>query len=449
MEKVALILNEEDLMPEISDETEVVNDSRSKLKLIESPPTFIEALAAHGIHDRGSLVALRINNFRKMEFPPYGQGDAFASAVLGQKALRTKKDTLRDIANVLELPFVVGERLDKFRQALLSYGVKDRIGLLALGVSAFNKKDHDFPPFGKGRAFYSALFGYSIPYFCEDDLHKVADALNYPKISLADYRNSLRHCGIWDRSGLMRMGPIKFYETEFKPFGKGYAFAGAVLGKVMYSVSSSDLYELAEKLNLPQISATRLHQFKKLFFACGIYDRKTIRVMHLADIEKLQFPPYGKIKAFAAAVLDESDLELSRELLDRMAVRLKLPEYAGGEIPEIQYFDIHPGRFRVSDLRFDAEKREAALRLLDCHSIFEKADILEKGPVWFMVRNFEDFGSGADFVSVILERNVEEITIADLEELADKLEFIDYGEFHYEGQGSDDSRFPSHDFYAK
>jgi len=399
--------------------------NREKVQGVETMPTFRQVLEAKGIYDRGGLMSTGIKNFEMMDFSPYGKGRCFCNAVMGWKKSQVSNDILRAVADKLELPLVVGERLELFKDTLKMHGVTDRESLLAFGPTAFEKYQKEFPPFGKGRAFLGAVLAETVPYATDKVLHEVADALGFPKTPMSYYRNILANYRICDRATLMRLGARGFYYKEFCPVGKGSAFGHAVLGRVLSHVSSGDLLEIADKLDLPLVSVNSLHKFKDILFRHKIYDRKTLRNMNREDLDRLEFPPYGKIRAFAAAVLDESNLMLSRGLLENMADRLKLPEDAGGVEPNIRYFDLYCDSFAVG-FKTRQEIVSAALDLFYDFEINVKSDFFKKGTAWFMKKKFKRFGTGPDMVSLVLGRRVENITEADLGELADLLGYRDY-----------------------
>ena len=135
-----------------------------------------EALALHGIYDRQSLIHFGTVKFMKTDFPPFRKGKAFASVVLGETVYDFTLDHLRRIANALGFPELSEkETKQQYIQALALHGIHDRQSLIRFRQRKFTRTD--FPPFGKGLAFASAILGETVHPLTLDHLRRIADTL--------------------------------------------------------------------------------------------------------------------------------------------------------------------------------------------------------------------------------------------------------------------------------
>ena len=102
--------------------------------------------------------------------------------ILGRVIKIMTLEILNEIADILELPEVDEEVLEKERetqrQALERKGVINRRTLIQKGPKWFGKEE--FPPYGKGKAFVSAILGHIERNITLETLNEIADILELP-----------------------------------------------------------------------------------------------------------------------------------------------------------------------------------------------------------------------------------------------------------------------------
>jgi len=285
---------------------------------------FCAALASQGIIDRKSLIEFGIREFKKTDFPPFGKGSAFASSVLGETVKDLSLKHLHRIADALGFPSLSEqEKKQQYIQALADKDIDDRNSLIRFGLSKFLKTD--FPPFGKGYAFISAILSQIIRQPLLNHLHRIADVLGFPKYSEEEvkqqYIQALTEHGIHSRQLLIQFGVVKFYRTEFPPFGKGMAFASAVLGETVKAPLKLDhLHRIADALGFLEYSEEEVkQQYIQTLVKQGINDSQSLIQFGVVRSCRTDFPPFGKGHAFASIVLGESIHPLKLIHLHRIA----------------------------------------------------------------------------------------------------------------------------------
>jgi serine/threonine protein phosphatase PrpC len=148
----------------------------SKITEAEAKQQCLTSLASHGIADRQSLLAFGPVRFKKTDFPHFDKGTAFATAILGESVYPLKLEHLKRIADKLGFSKITeDEAKQKCLTALASHGITDRKSLLVFGIVNFTKTD--FPPFGKGAAFTSAVLGETVNPLKLEHLKHIADVL--------------------------------------------------------------------------------------------------------------------------------------------------------------------------------------------------------------------------------------------------------------------------------
>ena len=212
-----------------------------------------QILAKKDIKYKSTLLAKGSIWFKAENFEVYGKGTAFAGAILGTGSKRILLETLEQIADKLGFQKdveSVAQKLKKYKKILAEKGVKDRNTLLEKGRKWFLKET--FGIYGKGTAFAGAILGRTIYAFKLITLHEIADKLSFPKETEVEmqnkYRKQLAEKNITDRDTLLEKGSVWFKAKDFGAYGKGTAFAGVILGRMIYSFKLADLHEIADKL---------------------------------------------------------------------------------------------------------------------------------------------------------------------------------------------------------
>ena len=295
-----------------------------------------EILEGKGVSDRRTLLQKGVQWFMKETFPPCRKGMAFAGAILGRVIRRVTLETLNEIADVLNLAEVDNNALEKEREtqkeALLQKGVKDRRILLQKGSDWFIKET--FPPYGKGMAFAGAILGRVIRRVTLETLNEIADILQFPKINESKERETQKETllqkGVKDRRTLLQKGPKWFEKERFPLYGKGKAFAGMILGRVIKIMTLEILNEIADILELPEVDEEVLEKEsetqRQALERKGVINRRTLIQKGPKWFGKEEFPPYGKGKAFVSAILGHIERNITLETLNEIADILELPD---------------------------------------------------------------------------------------------------------------------------
>ncbi len=234
---------------------EILNKIADRLELPEiseaTQQKFKAILAAKGVIDRQTLLLKGPDWFRFEEFPGYGKGLAFSTAILGMME-RITRNSLDKIADKLEFPEIgEEEKIQHYKIILAMKGITDRPTLLAKGPIWFAKED--FPPYGKGKAFILMILEKeTFEHVTIEILNKVADKLGFSKVAESEkidqFKIMLAGKGIIDYSSFMAKGSEWFKVEEFSGYGKGTAFVSAILGKSCGRITLPVLAEAANKL---------------------------------------------------------------------------------------------------------------------------------------------------------------------------------------------------------
>lgn len=119
---------------------------------------YIDALAAHGIHDRFTLHQTGTEKFEALQFEGIGKGQAFIARVIGKSIRWLSHEVLDELADALEFPPLTPEALRKsYCEALANRGITDRASLLQRGPIWFQHAT--FPPWGMGFNIAGKILG--------------------------------------------------------------------------------------------------------------------------------------------------------------------------------------------------------------------------------------------------------------------------------------------------
>ena len=369
--------------------------------------SYKSALAEHGIVDYGSLMAFRLLKFRRLSFTGFMSCRAFVERVVGYKVKKVQPNDLENLSKQLELPLLSEPRKEIFLTILKELnGVVDRATLIKMGVSVFNSKNPDrFGQFESGIKFYTAIFG-RCPgrYLVLDDLHAIADVLEFPRLNNEERAKvALKKRGIVDKFTLIELGPKKFVETDFPPIGKGCKLAGMVLGQTFRKITSVVLQRLIKKIALPHLSSQTIQLFYNTLSSNGIYDKKTLKELRTEDFQSMDFEikkrgllPAKKMKgrAFLSAFFGFTVDDVTRQMLDDLGNMLRLPEDAGGQPPNIRYYDVRVGTNELNGYnKAEIERLSFEFLVENCH-VYDLDDLMKKGCHWFEKKIFKNLGRG-------------------------------------------------------
>lgn len=262
----------------------------------EQARVYREALAAHGIIDRETLLYATYSDLAKMILPPWGQIFAFFSEILGKPVKKPTIDVRQRVADRIGFPKLDPEQQKAaYRAALAAQGIDDRGTLYIKGIVHFIKMD--FPPYGKGGALAAIILGEKNPKKSRELLVRVADAIDLPLVSetrKAAYLAALAAHDIHDRLTLRQTGTEKFEALEFKGIGKGQAFLARVLGKPLRWISHEILDELADAVGFPPLTPEALRQsYREAIANRGITDRASLLKNGPIWFQHATFPPWG------------------------------------------------------------------------------------------------------------------------------------------------------------
>jgi hypothetical protein len=291
----------------------------------KQPPEYIgqqaiHALALHGLTDRISLFDFGVVQFRNSDFPPFGKGTALASAVLGKTVTKLNLEHLNRIAEALSLPHLSELTRQRFLAALSVHGITDSLSLFFYGIKKFRKSD--FSPFGEGAAFASIVLGETVHNVNLPHLKRIVGVLSLPRLSESTRQRFLAAFsayGITDKISLITFGVQRFQNSDFRPFGKGGAFASKILGGTAWPLQLEHLKRIAEILSLPRLSESTRQRLLAALSTHSITDRQSLINFGVEEFQKADFSPFGKGRDFACAILDESLTQITLEHLGHIA----------------------------------------------------------------------------------------------------------------------------------
>lgn len=262
----------------------------------EQARVYREALAAHGMIDRETLIHTTYSDLAKMILPPWGQIYALFSEILGKPVKKPTIDVRQRVADRIGFPKLDPEQQKAaYRAALAAKGIDDRGTLYITGIVHFIKMD--FPPYGKGGALAAVILDEKHPKKSRELLVRVADVIDLPLVSetrKAAYLAALAEHDIHDRRTLLQMGSKNFEAAEFKGYGKGHAFVARVLGKSLRWISHEVLDELANAVGFAPLMLEALRQsYRETLANRGITDRTSLLKNGPIWFQHNTFPPWG------------------------------------------------------------------------------------------------------------------------------------------------------------
>ncbi len=399
---IGAYFSEEDVREVCSDYFITIEETQDQARQIliaieETQDQARQILASKNVIDRQSLIRFGSDKFRRADFPPFGKGAAFAGAILGRTMRSIKTDDLHRIADILGFPKA---KLEELKALLVAHGITDRLSLMQFSPKQFAKTD--FPPYGKGKAFTVAILGKTVRNVTVPHLHRIADALGLSEINpeelKSQYIQILADKGITDRHTLMAFGSVKFRRADFPPFGKGIAFAHAILGKPVI-VRLETLEEIADELNFPKLTPNEpksIQHYRQALEDNGISDRFSIINFRLHKFMSTSFHPFGKGRAFAGLILDGKFKYVSLEHLSQIADKLNLPQLSEGN-------------------------KQLCLQVLASLGITNSETLIGYGTHNFKIASFLPFGKAHAFVNAVLGEPVRNISRVHLQRMADVL----------------------------
>ena len=130
--------------------------------------------------------------------------------------------------------------------------------------------------------------------------------------------------GITSSENLHLMGPVKFRKTNFSHFGKGRAFASAVLERPAGNVTHEVLSEVARALEFPPSLDDQEPNFLELLTSHGVTDRDSLLAMGPVRFTKCNFGSLGKGRSAAGYALGRPVPSVTIEILKRIADKYNL-----------------------------------------------------------------------------------------------------------------------------
>jgi len=356
-------------------------------------------LTEHGVTDRQSLIRFGSVRLSRGDFPPYGKGKAFVVAIFGETFSNFKPEYLHLIADKLQLPQLSDQSKDQCIQVLASQGITDRKSLMRFGSVKFAKED--FPPYGKGRALARAILGDTFDRLNLEQLGLIADILfgeQSEESKKQEYLQALTQHGITDRASLYYFGVVNFVSKSFPPFGKGNAFASAILGKSQGSVTAEVLDDISDAIGLPQLDDdSQKQKYIQALTEHGITDRTSLYYFGVHKFRGTDFPPFGKGDAFASLILSERVRSTNMKQLNRIADLLDLPK----DDEEMQ--------------------RQRYVKLLAEKGISDRKSLIDYKAYHFVRTDFPPFGKGKALAAIILGEKFPDLKISHLNRIADIL----------------------------
>jgi len=364
-----------------------------------------DLFAEHGITDRFSLFEIGPSIFIQTDFPPFGKFRSFAKAILGETIANPSRGHLSCIADLL---FGIAEK-EKARQlykdVLSSHGITDRQSLIHFGVTKF--MNTEFPPFGMGRAFAKAILGKQTNPVKSSHLHQISDVLDFPKFEEGDQKRKYIEClaahNVTCRRSLIHFGVSQFRDAYYPPYGKGAAFAKAILGKNSIPIKLAHLHEIADKLDLLELSEETKNNFRDVLSRNGITDIGSLRIFGTAQFITTHFKPYGKGTHFAGVVLGKKVPSVNSSRIEMIGKVLDLPELS-------------------------AENNIKCVEALANKGITDKKSLMHFGAVRFAITDFDPIGNGKTVARLIFGKVFKELKLFDLEKIAEVLQLEEFSE---------------------
>jgi len=188
-------------------------------------------LSQQGITSTSQLLKFGVQTF-KQTF-----GTSLIWQILGRTVKEVSLADLKELAQIIDLPQASEQQKQELRNQLSQQGITSTSQLLKFGVQKFKQT------FGKTLIW--EILGRIMETVTLTDLKELAQILDLdPFDPKQELRNQLSQQGITSTSELLSFGPTKFQQTF------GLMLIWKILGRTVKQVSSADLKELAQILDL-------------------------------------------------------------------------------------------------------------------------------------------------------------------------------------------------------
>lgn len=287
------------------------------------------ALAEQGVNSFETLMKMGQKRFKQTSFGSFGKGiQLYVYLVGGSSGKRNiGLEELRQISVILDLPKETHEeKIISIKNLLAAKGITSHKDLMQMGIVDF--KNASFEPFGKGGALLSVLVERSSKESWKTEhLERMATILGWekadPETLLERAREVLSINGINSYQDLIQLGIKEFIPMDFQEFGKGTAFASAILGRsVGQGGRSLDvLKECALVLGFENSQEELLNRAKKALLEHQITSRETLRKLGSSRFKSTYFEGFGKGKLFFRKVVRPAspDERMSPNHLEELA----------------------------------------------------------------------------------------------------------------------------------
>lgn len=395
----------DDIIESVSvDHEEVLNLIRNyntvyffdKLSGVEKIDIAKVELAKHGIISRALLINERPSSFKEFNFGNYGGIYSFCSMILGRTVRIVTTELLTELADKL-WPVTEEEQLEIYRQELKIHEIDSHVSLIATGSVIFNSLDFGY---GKGISFYSRVFKRSVDKIGGENLTELANKL-WPcsKDELLElYRGVLKNYSIHSREDLLQKGIVAFANLNLGIYGKGIAFCSRVLKKKVKKPSVPVLIELADTLwPIPIITkGEQLELYREALRKHGIDSRERLLGQQVSPFREFTFGNYGSASSFCSQALEKKQ-RVGSQTITQLA-NLLWPD----------------------DSTLD-EQNEWYRQALKLNGIRSREELLLTKAHLFRKLVFEGYGSSRLFCEKALGKNLTNVNIPEMTELADLL----------------------------
>lgn len=226
----------------------------------------------------------------------------------------------------------IGKTKEEIRRAILTRvladsGFPDQRSIEQESPNAFSERS--LAPYGKGVAFCAEVLKKPV----RGDLKRshllnMSRTLQLPMLTEERkliLKNILLRHGYGDRRSLARVNIDVFRQTDFHPFGKGYSFFSEITGRTGSLLSKKNILEIADTLELPELSEERKKELSLVLKIAGFPDARSIKSIGQSVFTEKEFSTYGKGRAFLAEVTGKKYQTISSKDLEEMIKILDLP----------------------------------------------------------------------------------------------------------------------------
>jgi hypothetical protein len=252
---------------------------------------------------------------------------------------RLTAEHLELLANVLEMPQIADEELNKIRQQILEGGYKCRMDLTITPPTNFSEQV--FGELGTGDEIYRKLTGKRVKTegrkcFTRDHLNKIADML-FGVESLDEknkyWRELILNAGYPDRFSFEYDVVRNFMTRNFGNIGQGAALYATVTGKRSGYPRRRHLQEIADIVFGPTAEEDRLNWIRAILQQNGYYTAADLENASLAKFMDQDFGILGKGRAVCSFTtnteigsrpLNRNDLREISQILFRDQLKEKL-----------------------------------------------------------------------------------------------------------------------------